>query len=154
MPPIWLLITVSLGIPLAAIYLLGYLYARAMLRGLASARDQQHRLTPRSPWFYFDREYASTARRIKFASLPCLAGSISAPWFLPNMYFGGIESLWVPVAYLLDWIPVLGLTLALIVLFAPSFRSPLGLAVAGLIMGYFLRTCAWWSLRIPWIPGD
>lgn len=54
-----------------------YKFSRAVLDGIASARDDNHRATPQSPWYFFDLIYRERMQgfRLKFI-LWMLLGSI------------------------------------------------------------------------------
>ncbi len=130
----------------------GYFYARALLASLASVRDEQHRLTLESPWFFFDAAFKPRQRRVVLAVL----GSIFAGTFLLPMIFYPGKWLYFLTTY--AWLDLLtiffaevglaGFTLAGIAWWAPRVNDPVALATLGTAHGLlpwivFHRAALW-----------
>ncbi len=103
----------------------------ALLQGIASTREVSHRITPQSPWYFFDFEFKPRGwRTMVLAPVAFLAATFLLAHAYPiqrvqvlgsNPYC--ITTLWL---WTFTW-P----TLVPVVLFAPHFRSPWALALTG-----------------------
>lgn len=135
--------------PFGFILVAAWFYSRALLKGLASARDEQHRLTPQSPWFYFDREYEPRARRIGWWLFGVIAGDLVFNLIIYG--YGGIrykagvvDILQREIQILLHFLFCLGCAGAIggwLAWIAPQFKSPWTLAMAGSLPGFVIIAC-------------
>lgn len=73
LPYPYILYFLLIACPAALIFPLAWLYSLALTRGIASARDEQHRMTPLSPWSYF---------WMKSKRLLILTACLAPPWLL------------------------------------------------------------------------
>lgn len=134
----YLLISFSLLVVLWGYgFAVGLFYGKAMLHGIAAARDLNHRVTPQSPWFYFDGEFKPRMRRFAIGMGIFLLG-----WTIftaiPTFAISG----WDIPAILLPPFAFLGLTgfiLAGVTWWAPRVNNLAALAALGSLHGTILE---------------
>jgi len=135
----WQFVMWTVAVPSAFAFVVAYDYARAILIGIAAARDDQHRMTQESPWYFFDRIFKPRERRLTLAMLPwIMVGNIASwwpTWHGPWHY--ETPTLEVQL-FIVFYFAMLGITLmamAIINLSAPKFKRPLSLALASVLPG-------------------
>lgn len=133
-----------LSIPVVAAWLLTFPLGSAYLEGIRSARDPSHRLTPRSPWFFFDRRVAARLRVWRWLWAGSYVFALALPALLvfvdPDFWANGLtlEMFGICVMY-----ADVGLSTGLLVytgllLLAPRFEALRWLMVACLVISLFV----------------
>lgn len=86
----WILLPSAIILPLA------YLYSRALIQGIAYAREEQHRITPRSPWFYFQHRSERLLLFVAYLIIPWFFVTVVVPWavnYIPDHWArAGVKS--------------------------------------------------------------
>lgn len=138
----------------AFIFPLAYLYSLALTRGMACACDEQHRMTPLSPWSYFWMKSKRLLILTACLAPPCL---LVANVFTFSEFFGGTSTWGEAIARIwrlrimsggydrprFIWIYIsspalMSLIFTTITLIAPRNSSPLLSATFGLSLGLLL----------------
>lgn len=150
-----------IAVHLPLIFGINFYYGRALLLGIACAHDEQHRMTPLSPWYFFMHKFkwhgVATAACIALcAVVGCIAGR-----FVFAVQFAG-ATLDMFLTYLGLYLAWIGSSCAVITVLAPRFREPMFLAIMGTLIGPPLGVAVLFLLRfsvMQWIfpggqPGD
>lgn len=58
------------AVPSAFAFVFAYFYSDALMKGMAVAEDEQVRLTPQSPWIFFDIEFRPRQKKIILIGIP------------------------------------------------------------------------------------
>lgn len=90
-----LFLATFLSLPVIAGWLLMMPLGGAYLEGLRSARDPSHRLTPRSPWFFFDRTVRRRIESWRWIWTAAYLLALPLPFLLvlvePEFWSGGLS---------------------------------------------------------------
>lgn len=137
--------------PLGLSLIFLYAYSSALIRSLEYAREEQHRLTPRSPWYFFDLNFDSvkgglTVRLFLLVLLAQFATSVIVsfdPWASFSFELSGI------IFYMM--LGFTGYAAGFVTLIAPRFRHPSLLAISGFIFSFLILAgyLIWLDLWIP-----
>ncbi len=117
-----------------------YCYSRRILQGIAAVRDEQHRLTLLSPWYFFMRELKSRSGRLIIGLLLWqICGVLVRQYEFIYGYWLGVSSIGEILNSLISTTLLLvGVSLfsfGIITLSAPRFEHPLALAFIGTFVG-------------------
>lgn len=117
----------------------------AVFNGIAVARDEHHRMTPQSPWFYFRREVRPYSFGAALSFILCLAGPLYAVlafvYAAPNY---DLRSLcWDYATSLSLVIGSASVSAIIIALRAPHFSSVRGLFAVTAITSLLFGICMW-----------
>lgn len=112
-----------------------------MLIGIACARDEQHRMTPLSPWHFFMRKFKWCGIGIAVGLVPwSVCGNIMAMYAF-RRFSPYLDMSFQDILHEIDFsqvVIVLGLicvSITSITLLAPRFKSPWSAAMSGTIIG-------------------
>lgn len=141
-----------LGIPMLGVFVASFYYSRAILFGLACARDEQHRMTPLSPWYFFMREFKPRGIWIAIGFVLWAVGETSmiehvmyAYYVKYSIGFENVLSAFEFVYYSLHVGMICG-AFAFITLLAPRFKSPMAVALIGAVIGPLPHLCLIFSV--------
>jgi len=129
-----------------------YVYSRAFIHSLEYARDEQHRLTPRGSWYFFDLKFESLKgaliARLFLLVLFAQLGTSAIVRFDPLASFS--TELTVMIFYMM--LGFIGYASGFVTLIAPRFRYASLLALCGFTFG--LLVWAGFLILVDfWIPA-
>ncbi len=131
-----------LGFPLFFTLSASLYYSHAILRGITCARDEQHRMTPESPWYFFNREFMPRGIRIALAILPWLALGTLVSVYMEDVRLNIQTSSLMKLLRTFDFplflffLGLLCFSFAGITLFAPRISNRAGLSAIGTAMSF------------------
>lgn len=111
-------------------------FSKAFIAGIASARDPEHRLTPQSPWYFFDLCWQRVMRRTIAGQAVAYLSIFLALCLIPFESFG-LPSMSAAVSLFFILI-MLGWTFAALSIafyWAPKISSPIALTFIGTMFG-------------------
>lgn len=118
-----------------------FVTSQAIFCGISAARDEHHRMTPQSPWFFFRQEVPKHYLSACFSVLLILGGLIAIIILtkLNSPIDIGKAGLWQSIIILTDYMVILAgyicASLYFILLYAPGFKSSKSLFVSSSLIG-------------------
>jgi len=135
-------------LPLMMVFIAWPVYplSKAFLAGVASVRDPSHRVTPQSPWYFFDPHWQKI-RKSAIRRAVILAAIYASIYLVPIIgvipsEFSDIES-WIPLFMMIvnglaSFASYVILAIAFAFRWSPRFTTPGGLTCSAIVGAWFV----------------